>query len=312
MNKVYNDARDATFEELYDIALGDPNVILLAADTGALMFKEFKRNIPKQFFNVGVAEQNAISAATGLALTGRHVFVFGITTFVTLRCYEQIKIDMCYMELPVTILGMGTGYTYSSDGPTHHMTEDISIMRALPGITIWSPSDYAMTAQAVHLAYQTLGPSYIRIDKGPFTHIYENRNHNFNDGMAVLQPGKDLTIIATGIMTSQALELARELEKSRIQAGVIDLYRLKPVNQKLLIDAIKSSPRILTMEEHTVSGGIGSIVCEILADNSILIPVKRFGIPDRYCIEVGSRNMIRQLDGLDVASISRTVLEWVQ
>lgn len=312
MNKVYNDARDATFDELYQIALRDPKVVVLTADTGALMFKEFKRNIPKQFFNVGVAEQNAISAATGLALTGRHVFVFGITTFVTLRCYEQIKIDICYMELPVTILGMGTGYTYSSDGPTHHMTEDISIMRALPGITIWSPSDYAMTAQAVHLAYQTLGPSYIRIDKGPFTHIYENRNHNFDDGLAVLKPGEDLTIVATGIMVSEALKVADGLEEHGIQAGVVDLYRLKPVNKKLLIGAIKLSKRIVTLEEHTVLGGLGSIVHEILADNGILIPVKVFGIPDTYRCEMGSREMLRSLDGLDVPTISKTVLGWVQ
>lgn len=312
MSKTYNDTRDATFQELYDIALGDPNVILLTADTGALIFKEFKENMPKQFFNVGVAEQNAMSVAAGLALTGKHVFVFGITTFVTFRCYEQIKIDICSMNLPVTILGMGTGYVYSSDGPTHHMIEDVSIMRALPGMTIWSPSDYTMTAQVVHLAHKTPGPSYIRIDKGPFPHIYDNSNHDFGDGLAVLKPGKDLTIVATGIMVSQALVLADELKKHGIQAGVVDLYRLKPVNKKLLIDAIKLSKRMVTLEEHTVLGGLGSIVHEILADNGILTPVKVFGIPDKYRCEVGSREMLRSLDRLDVPSISKTVLRWMQ
>jgi len=312
MSKTYNDTRDATFEELYDIALGDPNVILLTVDTGALIFKEFKKNMPKQFFNVGVAEQNAMSVAAGLALIGKHVFVFGITTFVTFRCYEQIKIDICSMNLPVTILGMGTGYVYSSDGPTHHMIEDVSIMRALPGMTIWSPSDYAMTAQVVHLAHKTPGPSYIRIDKGPFPHIYDNSNHDFGDGLAILKPGKDLTIIATSIMVGQALELAHELKKHGIQAGVVDLYRLKPVNKKLLIDAIKLSKRIVTLEEHTVLGGLGSIVHEILADNGILTPVKVFGIPDKYRCEVGSREMLRSLDRLDVPTICKTVLEWMQ
>src|SRR4030042_826166 len=117
------------------------------------------------------------------------------------------------------------------------MTEDGSIMRALPGMTIWSPSDYVMTAQVVHLAHKTPGPSFIRIDKGPFTHIYDNSNHNFSDGLAVLKPGEDLAIVATGIMVSQALELADELKKHGIQARVIDLYRLKPVNKKLLIEA---------------------------------------------------------------------------
>lgn len=312
MSKTYNDTRDATFGELYDIALGDPNVILLTADTGALMFKEFKKNIPKQFFNVGVAEQNAMSVAAGLALGGKHVFVFGITTFVTFRCYEQVKIDICSMGLPVTILGMGTGYVYSSDGPTHHMTEDVALMRALPGMTIWSPSDYTMTAQVVHLAYKTPGPSYIRIDKGPFLHIYDNSNHDFGDGLAVLKPGKDLTIIATSIMVSQALALADGLKKRGIRAGVVDLYRLKPVNKKLLIDAIKPSKRVMTLEEHTVFGGLGSIVCEIMVDNGIHVPIKMFGIPDKYQCEVGSREGLRLLDGLDVASISKAVLEWMQ
>ncbi len=159
MSKVYNNSRDAIFTELYEIALQDPNVILLAADTGAHMFKEFKKNIPKQFFYVGVAEQNAISVAAGLALTGKHVFIFGITNFVTLRCYEQIRVDLCCMKLPVTILGMATGYVYSSDGPTHHITEDVSAMRALPGMTIWCTSDYMMAASLVHLAYNTQRPS---------------------------------------------------------------------------------------------------------------------------------------------------------
>lgn len=312
MNKIYNDARDATFQELYEIALRDPNVVVLSADTGALMFKEFKRNIPKQFFNVGIAEQNAISVAAGLAVTGKHVFVFGIANFVTLRCYEQIKIDICCMKLPVTILGMGTGYAYSVDGPTHHMTENVSIMRALPDMTIWCPSDYTMIASVIHLAYKTPGPSCIFFDKGPFTHIYDNSKHNFCDGLAVLKPGKDLTIVATGIMMSQAIKLVDELEKHGIQAGLVDLYRLKPVNKKMFINAVKNSRRIITLEEHTILGGLGSTVLEILADNGILIPVKVFGISDKYRREVGSREMLRSLDGLDILSISKTVLEWMQ
>lgn len=309
--KIYNDTRDATFEELYQIALADSRVIVLTGDTGALMFQEFKKNIPKQFFNVGIAEQNAMSVAAGLALTDRHVFVFGITSFVTLRCLEQIKIDICSMGLPVTILGMGTGYAYSSDGPTHHVTEDVSVMRSLSGITIWSPSDYAMTAQIVHLAYQTPGPSFIRIDKGPFTPIYDNTSHDFNDGLAVLKPGKDVMIVATGIMVNQALQVAEELKKHKVQAGVIDLYRLKPVNKKLLVKTI-GEKRVITLEEHMISGGLGSIVQEVLSESEIYNPVKVFGIRDIYRSEIGSREMLRTLDGLDVPSISRATLQWMR
>jgi len=312
MSSVYDDTRDATFCELYKIAIADPNVIVLSADTGAMMFKEFAKNIPDQFYNVGIAEQNAISVAAGLALAGKHVFVFGISNFVTLRCFEQIKVDLCCMQLPVTILGMGTGYSYSSDGPTHHMIEDMSIMRSLPGMTIWCPSDCTMTAELVHLAYQTDTPSYIRTDKGPLTHIYDNVDHNFEDGFALLKEGKDLTIVATGIMTSRALAIVDELERQQIDAGLVDLYRIKPVNTAKLIETLKNSTRIVTLEENTVIGGIGSIVREIMADNEIFVPVKVFGIPDKYTMEVGSRDMLCSLDGIDVSTVSGTVLEWVQ
>lgn len=308
--KIYNDARDAIFGELYEIAIRDPNVIVLSGDTGAFIFKEFKKNLPKQFFNVGVAEQNTMSVAAGLALSGKHVFVFGLANFVTLRCYEQIKIDICCMELPVTILGTGTGYSYSSDGPTHHMTENLSIMRALPGMTVWCPSDYAMAASAVRLAYQTKRPSCILFDKGPFTHIYDQSNHNFSDGLSLLKPGNDIVIITTGIMTSHGLNLVNELKKQGIEAGLIDLYRIKPVNKKLLIDTVRPFKRIVTVEEYTIFGGLGSTVQEILTEKGIPFPIKSFGIPDTCRREVGSREMLRSLDGLDIISLSKAILEW--
>lgn len=312
MRNFYNDTRDAVFQELYEIALADANVIVLSADTGAAMFKQFSKNIPQQFFNIGAAEQNAIGVAAGLALTGKHVFVFGISNFVTLRCYEQIKIDLCCMDLPVTILGMGTGYNYSTDGPTHQLTEDISIMRALANMTVWCPSDYEMAASLVHLAYERPHPSYLRVDKGPFIHIYDNGEHDFSEGLATLIKGDDLTIVATGIMVTQALKLIFKLREHGIQAGLVDLYRLKPINKELLVDAMKDSKRVVTLEEHTILGGLGSIVSEILAQERILVPLKVFGIPDKYRREVGSREKLQALDGLDIPSILDTILKWVQ
>lgn len=306
----HKDPRDPLFQELYAIALSDPRVMLLSADAGALMLKEFERHIPEQFFYVGIAEQNAISVAAGLALTGRHVFVFGISNFVTLRCLEQIRVDVCCMKLPVTIIGMGTGYGYSADGPTHHITEDVAVMRALPEMTIWSPSDHKMIAAAARLAYETTGPGYIRFDKGPFDDIYETRRYDFHDGLAVLKEGKDLTVVATGIMVTHALKVVAELERQGVKAGLIDLYRLKPVNKDLLAQALEASPRVVTLEEHTTMGGLGSIVLESLAQKDMVIPVKVFGIPDVYRSEVGSRDMLRSLDGIDVAGICRSVSAW--
>ncbi|MBU0847194.1 1-deoxy-D-xylulose-5-phosphate synthase [Patescibacteria group bacterium] len=309
--KEYNDSRDAVFQELYQLALNDKNVMLLSADTGAMMFREFKKNIPEQFYNVGIAEQNLISVAAGLALTGKRVFLFGLTNFLTLRCYEQIKIDLCCMNLPVTILGMGTGYVYSDDGPTHHMTEDVSIMRALPGMTIWNPSDYTMMASLVHLAYRNNCPGYIRLDKGPFAHIYDFDDPDFSKGIYLLRKGNDVTIISTGIMVTQAFKVADELEDSGIRTGIIDLYRLKPVNSELLIEAVKDTKRIVTLEEHSIIGGLGSIVCETLAQNGISIPVKMIGIPDTFRREAYDREKMRSLDGIDAASVITTIKKWV-
>lgn len=309
MLKVYNDARDAVFEELYNIALNDPNVIILTSDTSAMAFKQYRENIPKQFYNVGIAEQNMISVAAGLALAGKKVFAYGITNFVGIRCYEQIRVDICCMKLPVTIIGLGTGYVYSADGPTHHMVEDVAVLRALPNMTIWSLSDSSMPASIIHLAYKGKEPCFIRLDKGPFGNIYDINNTDFTEGLKQLTPHGDVTIVATGIMVNQALKVIEELKKHGKTAGLIDLYRLKPVNKELLSKTLKGSKIIITLEEHTVIGGIGSIVCETLLTNDIFIPVRILGIPDRFRCEVGGRETLRALDGIDVNSITNTILE---
>lgn len=308
---AYTDTRDATFAELYEIAVRDRNVILLTADTGAFKFKDYKKNIPRQFFNVGVSEQNAISVAAGLTLAGKKVYVFGITPFVTLRSYEQIKLDICCMNLPVTILGMGTGYGYSYDGPTHHVTQDISIMRALPGISIWSPSDPTMTGAAVHLAYQCSGPSFIRVDKGPLRSIYDPQDYDFTPGMTLLREGKDLVIAATGPMVTQAYLVADQLAEGGIEAGILDVYRLKPFNHTLFLEKIQGYPRLVTLEEHTLSGGFGSLISETLCDYGAYIPMKRIGIEDVYRLETGNREWVRAIDGLHVQGIVDQILDWM-
>lgn len=310
--KQYNDVRDAIFQELYDIALNDQRVMVLSVDTGAMMFKEFKKNIPNQFYNVGIAEQNAMSAAAGLALTGRHVFVYGITNFVTLRCFEQLKLDICSMKLPVTILASGTGYIYSEDGPTHHMLENVSVVRTLPGMMILSPSDYTAAASFVHLAYKTQSPSCIIFDKGPFSPIYDTSSSDFSNGLSVLKEGKDLMIVATGVTVGQALTIADELRNEGIGAGVLDLYKLKSINKSLLFDSLKGCRRIATLEEHTVIGGLGGLICEFMAEAGLLIPVKVFGIPDTFRCEVGNRERLRSLDGINKSNILENIKNWIK
>ena len=308
--KAYTDPRDATFAELFEIACSNPDVILLTADTGAFIFKDFQKEIPDQFYNVGIAEQNAMSVAAGLALTGKSVFVFGISSFVTYRCYEQIKIDIVSMHLPVTILGMGTGYGYASDGPTHHVTQDISIMRSLPGMTIWSPSDCTMTAAAVHLAYESRSPNYIRIDKGPFIPLYSPEKFDFSPGLAEVLPGKDLAILATAPMVTQALKAVELLKQKNIQAGVVDVYRLKPANEKLITEIIQKYPAVVTLEEHTLPGGFGGMIAEIICDHGICKPMLRLGIPDTTRLELGSREFVREIEHLHLNGVVDSIVDW--
>ncbi|MDD2850937.1 MAG: transketolase C-terminal domain-containing protein [Desulfuromonadaceae bacterium] len=291
------DIRDAFFDELYEIAAKDHSVIFMAADMGAFSLERFRRDFPDRFINVGIAEQNLISVAAGLALSGKKVFVYAIIPFITLRCLEQIKVDLCIMNLPVTIIGAGSGFTYSSDGPTHHAIEDVSIMRALPGMTIFNPSDQITAQHAAKSASDAAGPVYVRLDKGAWPVLHE-AGEDLSKGLTHLRNGSELLIIATGNMTHSALQIADELHHSGIKAGVVDLFCLKPVSGEL-VGIAKGYDRIVTLEEHTLAGGMGSAVLELFAGFEVMIPVKRFGIQDVYPAGYGDREWMKKEQGID-------------
>jgi transketolase len=260
---------------------------------------------------VGIAEQNMISIAAGLALSGKIVYVYAIAPFASLRCYEQIKVDLCCMKLHVNILGVGAGFAYDIMGPTHHATEDISIMRVLPEMTILNPSDSIMSAGFAQVSYKNPGPKYIRFDRGGIPVLYQNKKIDFSTGLMNLKRGKDLCIIATGIMTHRALEVAKELSRHSIDAGVIDLYRIKPINEQILLETVTNYKNILTLEEHFVTGGLGSAIMEILCKNDNYPRLKILGICDRYYFEYGGREYLHELCRLDKKDIVATIIEWM-
>lgn len=302
------DIRDAFFDELYIIAKNDPNVMFLTADMSAFSLIRFKRDLRSQYINVGVAEQNMVSIAAGLALGKKKVFIYTIIPFVTMRCYEQIKIDLCCMNLPVTIIGVGPGLTYGSDGPTHHGTQDIAIMRTLPEITILNPSDSVITKASARIAYKNSCPTYVRIDKGKLPLIYDEIGSDFSEGMSELKHGNDLVIISTGTMVHKALMVANELNNHSVSTGVVDLYRIKPLNVEKLLNIIGNYRRIITLEENSIVGGIGSIISEILNDRQKYTPLKRIAIPEQHCFEAGDREDLHEIYGLDINSIVRNIL----
>lgn len=302
------DIRDAFFDELYEIARRDRNVIFMTADMGAQSLERFKRDLPDQYINVGIAEQNLVSVAAGLALSGKRVFIYAIIPFATLRCIEQIKVDLCVMKLPVTIIGSGPGFTYSSDGPTHHGLEDVSVMRSLPGMAIYSPSDHITAKFAAVVSYKAIGPAYVRLDKGVWPALHD-ADEDLSRGLGFIRKGMKLLIIATGCMTHTALQVAETLRISGINTGVIDLFRLKPIPEEL-VHMAKKYERIATIEEHTLSGGMGSAVIELFSDSGRMIPVKRFGISDDYLERYGDRAWMQSHYGLHDKNIIRTIMEW--
>ncbi len=303
--------RDAFFNELYPIARKDKNIIIISADMGAPSLDKFRENLAAQFINVGIAEQNMVNVATGLALEGKKVFVYAIMPFATLRCYEVIKVDLSLMNIPVTVIGVGAGFSYDDSGPTHHSIEDISAMRALPNMTVLSPSDSLMAARFASMSCHMSGPNYVRLDREVLPFIYR-QDDDFSDGLCRLREGRDLYVIATGNMVHRALEVSDRLKRNAIEAGVIDLYRLQPVNARLLLNIIKPVKRLVSLEEHVLNGGMGSAVAEVLVDNSQTLPLKRIGVNNKYYYAYGGRANIQAICGLDADSVTATILQWLK
>lgn len=312
-HKLYTDMRDAFFEELFQIAKADKEVILLYADQGAFTFQKFYSDIPKQIINVGIAEQNMISVAAGLTLAGKKVFVHTISTFLTLRCYEQIKVDLSIMNLPVTIAGIGPGFTYESDGPTHHSNQDIAIMRAIPHMRILNATDTFNTSVFPHLAYSRPQLTYIRFEKGNFPDLYSTKVNTIPDGLTLLKPGKKFCLISTGTITHKAIEVANYLkDKSGLDVAVIDIYQLKPLNEKLLKKLIESFEVIFTLEEHLSYGGLSSVVADFLADYSINKGFLRIGLPDDNCFAYGNRDYMHKQVGISSSQIIEKINKFIK
>lgn len=301
------DIRDAFFDQIYDIASKDRGVIFLTADADAFSLRRYKRDFPSQFINVGVAEQNMVDVATGLALSGKRVFIYAIIPFITMRCYEHIKANICGMNLPVTIIGTGAGLSFGNDGPTHHAVQDIAVMRILPEMTILNPCDSPAAAACARIAYRSNTPVYVRLDKGELPALY-SEDDDFSDGLKVIREISEINIISTGFMSQQAVVVADELKGQSINIGVVDLYRIKPVNEVLLLELIGQSKQLITLEENSIVGGTGTIVGELLSDNRRSIPLKRIGLEDKQHFDYGSREWLHKLYRIGKEALMEQIL----
>jgi transketolase len=295
--------RELFSQEILKKAKEDSSIYVLCTDSrGSAKLEKFAEEVPNQYVEVGIAEQNAIGVAAGLAITGMKPFVVGPAAFYSSRASEQVKVDLAYSNNNVKVIAISGGISYGALGATHHSTQDIALMRAIPNLDVIIPSDANQMRALVTNLLKSSRPAYVRIGRGAVEDIYSS-DIEFEIGKSVcLRDGKDIAIIACGQMVTRALELADLLWKKNISARVIDMHTIKPLDQTAILSAVKDCGAILTMEEHSVYGGLGGAVAEIVVQNS-LCPIHIAALPDVY-LPNGE-----DYEVLDALGLSATALE---
>ncbi len=300
--------RGAFFRALMEAAERDDRVNLIVGDLGFGVVEPFAQRFPDRFLNVGVAEQNMTGIAAGMALSGKTVFTYSIANFPILRCLEQIRNDVCYHKANVKIVAVGGGFAYGSLGMTHHATEDLAIMRALPEMVVVAPGDPVEAAAATRALAAHPGPCYLRLGRAGELAVHRS-DIDFQLGKAIrLRNGEDVTIISTGGLLQTAAKVAESLAASRIQARVLSMHTVKPLDSEAVLSAARETRAIATLEEHSVIGGLGGAVAETLAEyGGAQVPFRRFGLPSAFSSRVGCQEYLLTQSGLSVESIASAI-----
>jgi len=286
------------------MARQDERVWLLTGDLGYSVLEPFAKEFPSRFVNTGVAEQNMTGVATGLSLSGKIVFTYSIANFPTMRCLEQVRNDVCYHKANVKIVAVGGGLCYGTAGFSHHATEDLAIMRALPGMVVAAPSDALEAAQITRLAITVPGPFYIRLGKNnePIVHANPPELH-LGEPVCLNQNGGEIVLVSTGSLVSEVLQAAEVLKSLGIEARVLSMPFVKPIDYKKFLQFLDGCRSVLVVEEHTAFGGLGSAIAEILAEAALNIKFARIYLPE-FMNFIGSQKELRHILGLDASSIA--------
>ncbi len=306
-----NIMREAMILRLRERMADDRRIYFVSADFGAQSLDGLREDFPDRFLNVGIAEQNCINVCTGLALEGFTVFAYGIAPFISMRPYEQIRINLSLLSqtrpLNVNILSVGAGVSYDVSGPTHHCLEDISVMRTLPHMRVFSPCDASCAGQFVDYALDTSGPKYIRLDGKALPDIYAERTADFSQGFSVLREGTDVCLLSTGVMTHTALDVAKALE-GRVSCGVIDAYLLDMVDETALGNSLRKYARVATLEEGFVGcGGLDSLISCVLERQNLSARHARFGFQRGFNFDNGGRLHLHRSVGIDTETLVRSL-----
>ena len=288
-----------------------PEIMLLTADLGFSIFEDFIRDLPEQYLNAGISEQNMTGLAAGLAMEGKTPVIYSIIPFITMRNFEQIRNDICYQNQNVKIVGVGSGFSYGTYGHTHHGLEDIALMRSLANMTILSPSDPVEVKSATLWALQNKGPVYLRLGKAGEPILHKTTGNIQFGKASLLKKGSDATIFTTGAIANIALEIANLLERKNISIRIYSIHTIKPLDSKTILLAAKETHNIFSLEEHSIIGGLGSAISEVIAENSTGVTFKRFGVPDKFTTKIGMQAFMRKVNGLDASTIANKISELI-
>ena len=302
------DFRNAVFDQLIKIAVKKKNIFIITADISAYSLEVFKKKFKKNFFNIGITEQSMVAIACGMAMSKqKKIFAFSMIPFLTMRAYEHIKVDISSTGLPVTLIGLGSGLSFSTDGPSAHGTTDIALIRALPNFKIFNPSDPTTAMIAAKESYKSKTPSYIRLDKSQQVKLYDLKN-NFSQGYIETKTGSKIFIVSTGIMVQKAFEIKKILKEKKKEISIIDMFRLKPVSEIKLIKSFLKYDKIIILDENTIFGGLVPIVTDLIARHKLSKEIKIFSLPDTQCFNYGDRNWLHKKYKIDNKSVINYIL----
>ena len=300
--------RNAFADEMTQLATTDPRVVVLSGDIGNKLFDKLKAVDEMRFYNCGIAEANMMGVAAGMAMSGLRPFVYTITPFTTTRCFEQIRVDVCYHHAPVVIVGTGSGLSYADLGPTHHSLEDMAILRTLPGMRVVAPCDASELRQVLHEVLKDDSPTYIRIGKKGEADIHASPPKLVLGKVLVVRPGTDVALMCAGNMMSETLKAADLLAERGIAAEVVSFHTVKPLDNEYLSQAAIRFKLLVTVEEHGRIGGLGSAVAEWRMARGESITQLGFGTDDVFMHEVGSQAYARKKFGLTAENVSSSIL----
>lgn len=303
--------RDTFVKTLIGLAEKDKDIELITGDLGFGVLKPFWEKLPDQFTNAGIAEQNMTTVAAGMALEGKTVFTYSIGNFPTLRCLEQIRNDCAYHHANVNIVCVGGGFVYGSLGMSHHATEDIAVMRSLPGVTVVCPGDLVEAAEATKAITKYPGTCYLRLGRGGEKQVH-TEIPNLRIGKAIrIKEGEKIAVFSTGAILDEVTDAVAELERKGISVEQYSFPTVKPLDQRVILDCSNRFGKIVTVEEHNITGGFGSAVAEVMAENPTRAQLVRIGINDEYCTIVGSQKYLRDQYGFSADKLVKRILHEV-